>query len=59
MGYIKLLIKINKDKYNIIKSDLYNTFPADMKEWGLDAIRNGTIVYTDTDSIKYIENMKG
>lgn len=39
---VELVIKISKEKYDIIKSDLYCTFPAEMKEWGLDAIRNGT-----------------
>ena len=38
----ELLIKIPVEQYNTIKSDLYNTFPAEMREWGLEAIRNGT-----------------
>ena len=42
MASIELVIKIPKEQYNTIKSDLYNTFPAEMKEWGLEAIRNGT-----------------
>ena len=42
MADVELFIKINKEKYDAIKSDLYNTFPAEMKEWGLEAIRNGT-----------------
>lgn len=39
---MKLIIDISKEKYDVIKSDLYNTFSAEMKEWGLEAIRNGT-----------------
>lgn len=42
MADIELVIKIHEEKYNTIKSDLYGTFPAEMKEWGLEAIRNGT-----------------
>ena len=42
MANIELVIKIPKEQYNAIKSNLYNTFPAEMKEWGLEAIRNGT-----------------
>lgn len=36
-----IVIDIDKEKYDVIKSDLYSTFPAEMKEWGLEAIRNG------------------
>lgn len=40
---MKLIIDIPEEQYNIIKSDfLYNTFSAEMKIWGLGAIRNGT-----------------
>ena len=42
MADIELVIKIDEEQYNTIKSDLYNTFPAEMREWGLEAIRNGT-----------------
>ena len=42
MTDIELVIKIPEETYNAIKSDLYNTFPAEMKKWGLEAIRNGT-----------------
>ena len=42
MEEIELVIKMPKEKYDAIKSDLYCTFPAEIKEWGLDAIRNGT-----------------
>ena len=41
MEDIELVIKMSKEKYDAIKSDLYWTLPAEMKEWGLDAIRNG------------------
>ena len=39
---MQIIIDIPEEQYNIIKSDLYNTFPAEMKKWGLEAIRNGT-----------------
>jgi len=39
---IELVIKIPEEQYNTIKSDLYNTFPVEMRKWGLEAIRNGT-----------------
>ena len=43
MADIELVIKIPEEQYNTIKSDyLYNTFPAEMKKWGLEAIKNGT-----------------
>jgi hypothetical protein len=42
MANIELVIKMSEEQYNAIKSDLYNTFPAEMKECGLEAIRNGT-----------------
>lgn len=42
MANMELVIKIPEEQYNVIKSDLYNTFSAEMKEWGLEAIRNGT-----------------
>lgn len=38
---MKIIIDIPEERYNTIKSDLYNTFFAEMKEWGLEAIRNG------------------
>lgn len=40
---IELVIKISEEKYDAIKSK-YNTFPAEMKEWGLEAINNGTLL---------------
>lgn len=36
-----IVIDMPEEQYNIIKSDLYNTFPAEMKHWGIEAIRNG------------------
>ena len=39
---MQIVIDIPKEKYDVIKSSLYNTFPVEMKEWGLEAIRNGT-----------------
>jgi len=42
MADIELVIKIPEEKYDVIKSDLYNTFPAEIKEWGLEVIKNGT-----------------
>lgn len=42
MAYKELVIKIPEKQYNAIKSDLYSTFSAEMKIWGLEAIRNGT-----------------
>ena len=38
---MQIVIDIPDEKYNVINSVLYNTFPAEMKEWGLEAIRNG------------------
>ncbi len=42
MADIELVIKMPEEQYNTIKSDLYNTFTAEMKKWGLRAIREGT-----------------
>ena len=49
MEDIELVIKIPEEQYNAIKSDLYNTFPAEMKKWGLEAIRNGTLLPEGTE----------
>ncbi len=38
---MQIVINIDDEKYNVIKSELYNTFSAEMKEWGLEAIRRG------------------
>lgn len=38
---MKLIIDIPEEQYNTIKSDLYNTFSAEMKMWGLGAMQNG------------------
>lgn len=42
MADIELVIRIPEKEYDVIKSDHYNTFPADMKMWGMESIRNGT-----------------
>lgn len=42
MAEIKVIIKIDESKFEALKSELYNTFPKEMKEWGLEVIRNGT-----------------
>lgn len=39
---MKIVIDIPDEKYEVIKSVSYYTFPKEMKEWGLEAIRNGT-----------------
>ena len=41
---MQIMIDIPDEKYSVIKSGLYNTFPAEMKEWGLEAIRNGVLL---------------
>lgn len=38
---VNLVIKMPKEKYDSICS-MYGTFPAEMKEWGLDYIKDGT-----------------
>ena len=38
---MQIVIDIDEKQYNIIKNDLYKTFPTEMKKWGLEAIRNG------------------
>lgn len=43
MAMVELIIKMPEEKYDAIKSK-YNTFPAEMKEWGLEAINNGTLL---------------
>lgn len=40
MANVELVVKISEEKYNVIKNK-YNTFPAEMKEWGLEVIKNG------------------
>lgn len=42
MTEIELVIKISKEKFDVIQSDLYHNFPSEMKAWGLESIRNGT-----------------
>lgn len=60
---MKLIIDIPEEQYNTIKSDLYNTFTAEMKKWGLGAIRNGipldnlrTEIQTEHDGILWDYN---
>ena len=38
---MKVLIDIDEETYKTI-CDKYATFPKEMKEWGLEAIKNGT-----------------
>lgn len=67
MADIELVIKIPKEQYNAIKSDLYNTFSAEMKIWGLGAIRNGTplpkghgrLIDADAYAKKFNTNING
>lgn len=47
---IELVIKIPREKYKAI-TEMYETFPKDMKEWGLEAIKNGTAVEMAEDCI--------
>lgn len=47
---MQLIVDIPDEKYNVIKSELYNTFPAEMKEWGLEAIRKGIPLSKITES---------
>lgn len=54
MPDIELVIKLPEDKYNTIVG-LYDTFPAKMKEWGLEAIKNG-IRLSKGHWIRFVEN---
>lgn len=38
---MQIVIDIDEDKYKSIV-EMYDTFTAEMKEWGLEAIKNGT-----------------
>ena len=40
---MKVLIDISEEVYKTI-CDKYDTFPKEMKEWGLEAIKNGTLI---------------
>jgi len=53
---MNLIIKISKEQYEDICSH-YDTFPAEMKEWGLEAIKNGKIVTNDYISRKAAEEI--
>ena len=44
MADIELVIKIPEEQYDVIKSEFYNTFPAETKVWGLAAIRKGNVL---------------
>jgi hypothetical protein len=43
MADIDSVIKIPEDNYKAIVTK-YDTFSKEMKEWGLDAIKNGTVL---------------
>jgi hypothetical protein len=49
---MQVVIDIPEEQYNTIKSNLYDTFPAEMKEWGLEAIKNGTPLQSCEDVAK-------
>lgn len=38
---VDVVIKMPKEKYDSV-CNMYGTFPAKMKEWGLEYIKNGT-----------------
>lgn len=38
---MQIVIDIPKEKYKTI-CEMYGTFPKEMKDWGLEAIKNGT-----------------
>ena len=59
MADIELVIKIDEEKYDVIKSDLYNTFPAEMKEWGLEALKNGTPLPKGHGDLIDVDNIIG
>lgn len=47
--WMKIVIEIEKQKYErIIKR--YETFPKEMKEWGLEAIKNGKPLHPQYNS---------
>lgn len=56
MEEVTLVIKLPKHKYDEIMNK-YDTFSAEMKELGLDAIKNGTVILEgyedpkDTDAV--------
>ncbi len=54
MAEIKVVIKIDESKFEALKSELYNTFPKEMKEWGLEVIRNGTPLCKELEE-KYLQ----
>ncbi len=40
---VEVVIKMPKEKYDSI-CNMYGTFPTEMKEWGLEYIKNGTVL---------------
>ena len=40
---VEVVIKMPKEKYDSICS-MYGTFPAEMKEWELEYIKDGTVL---------------
>lgn len=51
MDEVALVIRLPKDKYAEIMNK-YDTFSAEMKEWGLDAIKNGTVILEGQEDSK-------
>ncbi|MBR3515407.1 MAG: hypothetical protein IKM88_00945 [Lachnospiraceae bacterium] len=58
---IEVVIKMPKEKYDSI-CNMYGTFPTEMKEWGLEYIKNGTVLPEGhgriADIDKVLEEMK-
>jgi hypothetical protein len=48
---MQIVIDIPKEQYDVIQNN-FNTFSAEMKEWGLEAIRNGTPLQSCEDVAK-------
>lgn len=55
---IELVIKIPEEKYKAI-TEMYETFPKDMKDWGLEAIKNGTPLPKNVTNRDVIKNIFG
>ena len=47
---MQIVIEIPEDKYKRIV-EKYDTFPVEMKEWGLDSIKNGTPIQPEEDNV--------
>ena len=41
MDYVTVVVKIPREKFDVLTSDEFYTFPTECKEWGSRAIRNG------------------